>query len=1018
MKRTQPPDSHDARTKKPLQFLNCSIRGIFLLAGLLAVGRAVHAAEPLVCTFESGADGFGGQGTVGKGKGDNITACLRVENTSNDWESVTRLIANAQHDLRKLSFRIHPEKMEKITVRFTDATGQIFQEMYDLTENEWQTIEITDLTAGQSWGGANDKVWHEPCGRLDFLNEEKGGVALIDDVTFVFKDEPSPAAAEFRRRLDAAGPVDLATFDADLDDFDSDSCERRTDAPAEGAGYARLSNKAEDFVETVRRPGLQHDFLQFSFRVRSRGAQRIGVRFQDATGQEFMTRYPVSPDNQWNQIVIRRFGEGEQSWGGADDKKWHAPCKAIAFVLEEKGKEVDLDSVRAWLHTGTILSDLSWNMAAPSNVFLTDEAVRIPFETRGDTVEFRVTDFWGKETQNTAVKPQDGKGELKPATKNGYFLVRARAMKNGTQLAEKYTCYGVIPPFEVKDAAASPWGVATHFAQGMTPKMIPTLKKAGIGMIRDELYWDDVEKEKGKHEFSPRFVNYMEAVRNADMAPLIIMSFANPLHDDGKTPWTDAGCNAFADYGNAIRARFGSDIRWLEVWNEYNGTWCEGPAAEDRPRSYVKLLKHAYERIKTGNPDTQVLGCAPVLLPRPYMEGIFQNGGLPYMDGVVIHPYRARPEGVDDEVEELRALMRKYSNGKEKDIWVTETGLAIEKEYDWEKGRNMHEHARFEAARYLPRQYALLLKAGCKRIFWYVCADSDLFKTMGLLRQETDVAGMGSLAVTPNYIAYATLIRQLDGKPFRAREGFTPCSRAYCLRFGKDEAPTGGDVRVIWGARPSAFDLHATGPLTVTDIMGGVITIAPENGKVRIPSDLDAVYVLGPVGNVEEVDTGSVCIAATYEDFSDVQGQKSWEYGFRKTISGEFQRMVWKKTEWDYRWVAEGYSFLHQSREGGEPEGTAKEPYYMDRRWTSTVGGELTLTGELGSWDDKSDGLDFHVLVDGKEVFAKTVAGGEILPCSVTLNVKIGSKVDILVGPNKETCYDSAMCNLRLIKKS
>lgn len=992
-----------------------------LTAGLLfaggVLGTTAHGAEPLVCRFEAGRDGFGGPATIAAGQGVKNSACLRFQNTTNDWESIARLFVLPQHDLAKASFQVRPTQLEKLTVRFVDATGQTFQNVHDLKADVWQTIEITDLTQGQAWGGAGDKVWHGPCERFELLIEERGGVALIDDVVFTYHDAIAPAAAALGARLAAAQKIEIASFDTHLDEFDGGTLARRTDGAAHGAGYARLSNADEDFTEMTRSLTLPRDFVRFAFRARSKNLQTVTIRLTDATGQAFLHRLPLPTDDAWHAFSITHFADAAQSYGGADDKQWHPPCRDVAFIVEQKQAELDLDAVEAWLDRERVATDLAWTMTQASHVYLTDQPLLIPFETRGDAVEFRITDFWQREVLTTTVKPKNGQGVLAPPVRNGYFFVRARVLEAGRELKTGYTAYAVLPPYRLRNAADSPFGAATHFAQGVTPRILPVLKTAGIGMIRDELYWEDVERTQGRYEFSARFQSYMQAVRDSGLAPLLIMDFANPLYDEGLTPHTDAGCTAFGKYGAAIKSEFGPQVRWLEVWNEYNGTWCEGPAAADRPKSHVKLLKHAYAEIKRKDPAVQVLGGAAVLLPRPYFEGIFEQGGLAYMDGLVIHPYRGRPEGVDQEVEELRGLMRKYNGGVEKDIWVTETGLQAETEFEWEAGLGLYERGRQEAARYLPRQYALLLKAGCKRIFWYVANDSDVFKTMGLLRQERDVAGMGPLVVTPNYVAYATLIRQLDGRTFRAREGYVPYSRAYCLRFGATEKPSPDDVRLLWATSPSAFDLHATGPVTITDLVGEAKQLTPTRGIVRLPVGIDTVYVRGPVTKVEAVPEADECLAATDDDFSAVQGTKGWYYGYRQGRKGPFQELKWMKTEWDYRWKSDQFAYLHQSKDGGEPEGTAAAPYYLDRRWKSPVAGELTLVGELGSWDAQSDGLDFHIEVDGKAVYAKTVKGGEMTPLNVLITVRIGSLVDFLVGPNQATSYDSCHWQVQVRRK-
>jgi len=61
----------------------------------------------------------------------------------------------------------------------------------------------------------------------------------------------------------------------------------------------------------------------------------------------------------------------------------------------------------------------------------------------------------------------------------------------------------------------------------------------------------------------------MAEAKRLGIDPLIIMSFANPLYDEGETPYTAEGCEAYARYGQAILQHFGNQIKWLEVWNEY-----------------------------------------------------------------------------------------------------------------------------------------------------------------------------------------------------------------------------------------------------------------------------------------------------------------------------------------------------------------------------------------------------------------------------------------------------------------
>ena len=160
----------------------------------------------------------------------------------------------------------------------------------------------------------------------------------------------------------------------------------------------------------------------------------------------------------------------------------------------------------------------------------------------------------------------------------------------------------------------------THFAQGWDRDIFPLIAEAGIKHIRDEQYWDKVEPEPGRFVFPQAYTTYMAEALSHDIQPLIIMSFANANYDEGLTPYTDGGREGYARYGKAILDQYGDDIRTLEVWNEYNGSFAQGPAAEDRAMHYTKMLEQAYLQIKSVRPDVKVLGGAAVHIALPYLR--------------------------------------------------------------------------------------------------------------------------------------------------------------------------------------------------------------------------------------------------------------------------------------------------------------------------------------------------------------------------------------------------------------
>ncbi|HEY0944015.1 MAG TPA: hypothetical protein VGD81_02070 [Opitutaceae bacterium] len=658
-----------------------------------------------------------------------------------------------------------------------------------------------------------------------------------------------------------------------------------------------------------------------------------------------------------------------------------------------------------------------WRVEPLGHVFQSGQPVELRYAVDAELINWRITDFWHREVERGSTPASGGVAVIRPATTAvGYYLLQVVPVKGGAPLRDHYTSFAIVRPHESPDPANSPFGVMTHFAQGMNPKMLPIFKQIGIQSIRDEHYWEQVEKTRGAYQFPPKSDAYMQACEQAGISPLVAMTFGNPLYDHKAGPSTPAGFEGYANYGKAILDHYGSEVRWLEIWNEYNGTWCPPEARKDRPKFYTEMLKTAYERIKAVRPDVQVLGGAAVLIPLPYFEGIFKRDGLKYMDGVVIHPYRGKPEGVDREVAELKALMRKYNDGREKPIWVTETGRHTTEEYEWEKGRKMFEKGRAEGARYLARQYTLLLKENVAKIYWYLASDHANFVSMGLLRHhQKEASGMGEYAVAPSFVAYANLIHQLDGARFVRREARRDYSRAQVNLFRRD----GDEIRVCWATQPARIRLATEAPLTVANLMGTESVVQPVDGEVVLDLTEDALYVRGPVAAVNEIDTGVRVLAASTDDYSKTQGENNWFYGYA-TDNNPFTELTQIETIWGYNWggLTKNLVISDKSMHPDQKDGKALRPVL---RWKSPVDGPLTVEGSfIANTVGKGDGVIAGIRVDGREVYAQPVggAGAKRLTVKTPIEVKKGSVVDISISAGASIDYDATAYDLVILQEN
>jgi len=531
----------------------------------------------------------------------------------------------------------------------------------------------------------------------------------------------------------------------------------------------------------------------------------------------------------------------------------------------------------------------------------------------------------------------------------------------------------------------------THFAKGWPTDIIPLIEKAGLHHIRDEQPWRQVEKGKGRYEFPARLTAYMAELAAHHIDPLVVLAFANPLYDDGKTPYSDAGRASYAAYARAVAQRYGASLGGVEIWNEYNGSFCDGPCRSDRPGFYTTMLQQAYKTLKATNPQLTVLGGAAVPIPLDYFRGLFQKGALGAMDAVVIHPYRPQPEGVERDIEALRQLMTQY--GTPKPIWATEfSDLA-----DMKKNRD-------DVARYLVRMSTLLLSAKVERIYWYLLRDYQEFTGLGLLRDENDP--LGRYTPTPAYVAYATLIHELDGLSFVRREAGDPRTRIYVFAAGGEE------VRVAWSALPGAsYDVAGADTVRVIDMMGGAKSLAPQNGRLSIALGENPVYVVGKVAQSEAPGAGGPA-ASSMDDFSLAQGDKGWSYGMivrpdgpiavGTSFSEPFEPLQPNQTR--DGWMQAGSPTLKIKAAMMHPGRSRNAAAWAVRRWSSPTAGNLRVNGTVQANDKKSEGVSFAILLDGRVVYAAELGGASgVKKAEFDLPVQAaeGATIDFAVGPGR-----------------
>jgi uncharacterized protein YunC (DUF1805 family) len=206
-------------------------------------------------------------------------------------------------------------------------------------------------------------------------------------------------------------------------------------------------------------------------------------------------------------------------------------------------------------------------------------------------------------------------------------------------------------------------------------------------------------------------------------------------------------------------------------------------------------------------------------------------------------------------------------------------------------------------------------------------------------------------------------------------------------------------------------DHHGLRPLIVTLALTSAIILG--GGACPVNAEIDVV-------------------ADSVSQFSSVQGQDNWDYGYIDIASGPtfipftvFQTNYPTAYSTTPAWVidplppvppfGDTHFFTELNDVGGCPNAlitSANEPreQWVDRQWTSTVSGLVGISGLVGDYsaydNPDQDGVLAELLVDGNLIWSLQTDGHlHEIPYATSAMVSVGSTVDFIVKPGA-TDYD------------
>ena len=137
--------------------------------------------------------------------------------------------------------------------------------------------------------------------------------------------------------------------------------------------------------------------------------------------------------------------------------------------------------------------------------------------------------------------------------------------------------------------------------------------------------------------------------------------------------------DSFMTFHTFVGDRYKGKVKYYYFWNEPNGcSWINGCSNADSYPTYTRWLIRASQALKAGDPDAKIIAGrldyhAGVSRGYEYVQGMYDHGAGPHIDGIAIHPYDWSGTIHWRALTDTRNVM--VANGDaHKPIWITEYG--------------------------------------------------------------------------------------------------------------------------------------------------------------------------------------------------------------------------------------------------------------------------------------------------------------------------------------------------------
>ncbi len=183
-----------------------------------------------------------------------------------------------------------------------------------------------------------------------------------------------------------------------------------------------------------------------------------------------------------------------------------------------------------------------------------------------------------------------------------------------------------------------PWNNYKYSCPEDLSKVVVLMKEAGVGIVRMDFLWEDIEPAPGEFDFN-KYDYIVDLLTKNRIKILGLLHYSTGWASScGRWNCPPQDFKLFVNYATKVIARYKDRVKYWEIWNEPDSHiyW----TAQDGLKSYCVLLKDVYIAAKKVDPECRILngGLANGISS---VNHLYDNGAKEYFDILNLHIFES-----------------------------------------------------------------------------------------------------------------------------------------------------------------------------------------------------------------------------------------------------------------------------------------------------------------------------------------------------------------------------------------